>query len=262
MSDIKPTVSVIIPAYNEEDHLLITWEKTAAVLAAETADYEIIIVDDGSADRTGGIADGIAAKDPHTRVIHNRGNQGFGFTCRQGIKSARLDFTGWISADTAWDPAVLKKVIGMLGQYDIITAYTANSYNRPLFRRIISVAFTTTLNILFGLRLRYYNGACFHRTALLQAIPLRSSGFTLWAEAVIRLVNQGYRCYEIGGNFDDRKSGRSKAFKIKNILGTLKILGVLVKDIHFINSSGLNPPVTSALIRPVPGRQGDQEKCL
>ena len=232
MNEIKPAVSVIIPAYNEEDHLKITFEKTAAVLATETADYEIIIVDDGSTDQTAGIADELAAQDSRVRVIHNPGNQGFGFTCRAGIKSARMSFTGWIAADTAWDPEVLKKVLGMLNQYDIITAYTLNSSERPFLRRVISVSFTNVLNLLFGLRMRYYNVACFHRTALLQSIPLRSSGFTLWAEAIIRLVKKGYRCYEIGGNFDDRKSGKTKAFQIKNVIGTLKFLGMIVRDVY------------------------------
>ncbi len=233
MNISKPTVSIIIPAYNEEEHLNITFEKTVAVLATEAAEYEIIIVDDGSTDRTAAIADDLAEKHPQVRVIHNPGNRGFGFTCRAGIQAARMTFTGWIAADTAWDPAVLKKVIGMLNQYDIITAYTQNSYNRPLSRRIISVAFTTILNVLFGLRLRYYNGACFHRTLLLQSIPLLSSGYTLWAEAIIRLVKKGYRCYEIGGNFDDRKSGETKAFRLQNVVGTLKFIGMLVKDVYF-----------------------------
>ena len=116
---MKPTVSMIIPAYNEEDHLKITWEKTSAVLAKETADYEIIIVNDGSIDQTAKIADNLALQDRHTRVIHNAGNKGFGFTCREGIKAACMTFTGWISADTAWDPAVLKKVMGMLGQFGL-----------------------------------------------------------------------------------------------------------------------------------------------
>ncbi len=230
---MKPTVSFIIPAFNEEEHLGITVSDTRRVLETETDDFEIIIVDDGSVDQTGVIADELAKTNSTIKVLHNGQNKGFSVACRWGIENAGKEYVGWVSADTSWDDEALKEAMHRLGQADIITTYYVKD-ERPFLRRIISKLFTLVLNTFFLLTFKYYNGGCFHRTALLKQLRVRSRGLTFWAEVLIRLLKSGFSVIEIGVANKDRKTGRSKAFKIKNVLSTLEMILMLTYDVHIL----------------------------
>ncbi len=233
MDTVHPQISFLIPAYNEEQHLKITVEESIRVLTESGRDFEIIVVDDGSTDRTGKIAEELAGTHSCVRVFHNGVNRGFGETCRKGIREARGQYIGWVSADTTWEPDGLKQAVNTLGQADVITAYYTNVHDRSWLRRIISRSFTVFMNLLFGLQLHYFNGGCFHRADLIKPLELRSAGLTLWAEALIRLLKKGHSCREIGIYNPPRQQGRSKAFSFRNMFGTLGIIIILIRDIHF-----------------------------
>ena len=112
-ANMKPTLSFIVPAYNEEQHLHITIEELVKVLRTEVSEYEIIIVDDGSTDNTGEVADNLARTDPYIKVVHHPRNKGFGFACRAGLEQASKEFVSWAPSDTTWDPDRLKKNIAL-----------------------------------------------------------------------------------------------------------------------------------------------------
>src|SRR6185503_1156843 len=111
---MKPSISFIIPAYNEEGHLRTAVVESCRVLSLEVDDFEIIIVNDGSQDQTPEIAEQLAKEDARICVLHNERNMGFGFTCQKGIDASRKDFIGWVSADTTWQEETLVKIIRML----------------------------------------------------------------------------------------------------------------------------------------------------
>lgn len=233
MTSDHPHISFIIPAYNEEGHLRVTTEESIKVLNDVCPDFEIIIIDDGSTDRTGVIAANLKQIYPGLKVLHNDVNRGFGYTCRRGILEARGRFIGWVSADTTWDAVGLKEAVKALGQTDIITAYYTNTQERSYLRRFISRSFTIFLNLVFGLKMEYYNGGCFHRADLIKPLKLKSAGLTLWAEALVRLLKEGYTCRQIGMYNPPRKQGRCKAFHVRNIWGTVRIIVILFYDIYF-----------------------------
>ena len=231
---MRPAISFLIPAYNEEGHLRTTVVETLRVLESQTDNFEIIIIDDGSIDQTGAIAEELAKDNPRIKAVHNGENKGFGLTCRKGIEGASKEYIGWVSADTSWPEEALKEAIGLLGKADIITTYLLNNYQRPFIRRTISTLFTAVMNTVFLLNLRYYNGGCFHKAALIKPLCIKSRGLTFWAEALVRLMKKGYSVSQVGLYNKDRKSGQSKAFKIKNIMGTLEMILILIRDIYFI----------------------------
>jgi len=228
-----PRITLIIPAYNEQAHILTTIGESAKIFDTLQVRYEIFVINDGSRDRTGELIEEYARSHPQVRVLHNERNRGYGYTCQRGIREARGEYIGYISADTLWDPQALGAIIRKLGQSDIITVYTPEADTRSLLRRFISRGFTTMMNMLFGLRIRYYNGPSFHRRELVQAMTIYSEGLTIWAEILIRLIKSGHSYQELPASFAERTTGRSTALKFKNIWATVKIVAILVREVYF-----------------------------
>jgi len=230
---LTPHITLIVPAYNEEAHVLTTVEESAKIFDALQQPYEILVINDGSRDRTGALAEEYARSHPEVRVLHNEHNRGYGYTCLRGVREALGEYIGYISADTVWDPQILTTVIRKLGETDIITVFTPDPDCRSPLRRLISSGFTCLMNILFGLRIKYYNGPCFHRRDLLQSMTFYSQGLTIWAEILIRLVKSGHSYQEIPAHFDERKTGQSTALKFSNVWATIKIVAILVFKVYF-----------------------------
>src|SRR5262249_36865030 len=144
----------------------------AAQKAAE--DYEIIVIDDGSPDKTGEFARLKAQTNPQVRVAANAANEGFGYSFARGVKMASKEFVTVFPGDNDMAASSLKDLIEARGSADLVISYMQKTSKRSLFRRIVSRSFVIFMNILFGLRLKYYNGSFICRTALLRSIPIKS----------------------------------------------------------------------------------------
>jgi len=215
------SISVIMPALNEERNLA---GSVAAVREAFEGfcDYEIIIFDDGSTDRTGQIADALAARDSRVRVVHHATSCGIGHCYRQGAELARHEYYLMVPGDDE-TPASTIRVIGEhAGRADIVVTHTVNRHVRPLHRRIVSRLFTVAMNTVFGLRLRYYNGNCLIRANLLRMLPMDTSGFAYMAMTLIRLLKQGHSYVETGIVLQRRGSGRSKCLQPRSVINVLQ----------------------------------------
>src|SRR3989344_4273253 len=137
------SISLLIPALNEESCIHSTTVDSIQALAKYFDKYEVILVNDGSTDRTGAIMDEMARQRKNIRVIHNEKNLGLGLTYQKGIAVAQHDYLAWISGDggmlaQSW-PALLERV----GTSDIITSYIVNfSEAKKGIRYILSVTYT------------------------------------------------------------------------------------------------------------------------
>src|SRR3990172_5197590 len=187
---MSPSLSIIIPALNEEGNLEATVRAVTAALGERFSPWEILIFDDGSRDGTGQIADALADRDSRVRAIHNGTTRGL----------------GWV------------------GTAEIVVTHTANFRSRPWSRRLVSWGFTATLNLLFGLRLRYYNGTVVHRRENLLGLPPPAHGFAYQAEALVRLVKAGHSYIEVGTPIQKREHGSSKLFAWRNLLSVARAL--------------------------------------
>jgi len=229
---VKPTISVIIPAYNEEGHVQGTVEQVLAALGDRFSDYEIIVVDDGSKDRTGEIAENLAAANSHIRVLHNSPNMGFGYSYRRGVAEARSQYVGFFPGDDAIAAEHMAKVFDLVGSADIISHYTSNLEVRLPSRRVISRIYTWLMNTLFGLRLKYFNGPTIHRREVIQNVKISTFGFAFLSEIMVRSVRSGHSVREIGTPIRERIQGSSKAFRPKNVLTVVKTIGTLFWDVN------------------------------
>lgn len=233
----KPTISVIIPAYNEEGHVQGTVEQVVAALGDRFDDYEIIVVDDGSKDRTGEIAEKLAASNSHVRVLHNSPNMGFGYSYRRAVGEARNDYVAFFPGDDAIAAKHMAQVFALTGTADIISHFTSNLEVRLPSRRVISRIYTGMMNLLFGLRLRYFNGPTIHRREVIQAVKISTYGFAFLSEIMVRLVRSGHSVRQIGTPIRERVQGSSKAFRPKNVVTVLKTVCSLFWDVRVASRS-------------------------
>lgn len=228
----KATLSVIIPALNEEGNLGAAVSTVLSAIGDRFADYELLVFDDGSADRTGAIADALAAADPHIRVIHNPRNMGFGYNYSRGVELARMDYVTMFPGDNEIPGEAVRTILSAVGSADIVVPYISTPAVRSGSRRVISAAFVALVNLLFGLRLRYFNGPCVHRRALLQSVPMKTHGFAYMAAILVRLIRSGCSYIEVPMPLQARQHGRSKAFKPKNVVSVVRTLGELFWEVR------------------------------
>jgi glycosyltransferase involved in cell wall biosynthesis len=229
---MNPSISVIIPALNEENNIEPTVQEVLATIDDRFGSYELLIFDDGSTDNTGTIADALAAKYRGVKVIHNEHNMGLGYNYRKGIELAQNDYVVMFPGDNELLGISMEEMLSLIGVADIVVPYTVNYWIRPRLRQLISKAFTSAMNLLFGLRLKYYNGTVIHKSEIIKAVPISTSGFAYQAEILTRLIRSGHSFVEVGMRLREREHGSSKAFKLKNIAGVLKTIVKLALEIY------------------------------
>ncbi len=231
----KSKISIIIPAYNEEKNIEAAVKSAITAMGDKFGDYEIIIFNDCSKDKTGEVADKLAQENPKIKVFHNEVNRGFAYNYKKGVEISSKDYIGMVPGDDEIETKSIFEIFDSAGKADIIIPYTANQNIRPLSRQIVSYAFTTVMNLLFfgGWKLNYFNGPVIHKRELIQSMPIKADNFAFQAEALIKLIKKGHSFIQLPMYIKPRTYGKSSALKIKNIIGVLKTIGSLCKEIYF-----------------------------
>jgi len=211
------SISVIVTAMNEEGNLRPAVDSVVRAVAPRFARYEIIIVDDGSTDRTPDVAKSLAAGNPRIRVHRNACNLGLGRSYRIGIGLAVCEYTSWVAGNNMLSQAALERVYDRAGERDMVISYILRDV-RPLNRRLISRAFTVGMNLLFSVSVRYYTGPCVFKSAVAKRFPVGAQGSLFVAELVIRLLRAHQTYLEVGLQPLPRSSGATKTFRLKNII--------------------------------------------
>jgi glycosyltransferase involved in cell wall biosynthesis len=226
-----PSLSIVVPAYNEAGNIIGTLENITAALSALPLAHEVLVVDDGSSDGTGELVTAHADRFPAVRLITNPRNLGFGATYRRGVESAALDHIVMVHGDNAWGAETLRELFSHVGAADLVIGYTRNMWQtRTWTRTAISKTFTLFVNVITGRRLKYYNGLQIHPAAVLKSLQIQSSGFGFQAEVLAKSLNLTDTFIEVPMDLTERQQGDSKAFRLKNaidVMQTLKLLCTL-----------------------------------
>jgi dolichol-phosphate mannosyltransferase len=231
---MNKSVTVVIPALNEEEHILGSYNKTKNTLKELGLDYEILLVDDGSEDKTLQVMESISSNDPLVHIIHHSSPQGMGFAYKKGIRLSKKKHFLLIPGDDDFEQIQIKKILEPLGQKDIIIPFHISQNHRPLKRRLFSQLFTISLNILFNLNLKYYNGPVLHRTESLKELTIKSDKFTYQAEILIKLIKLKKFSYtHVGILTNERKPLNSKAVKLKNFIDVGYFYWMMFVEIYF-----------------------------
>lgn len=218
-----PRLSVIVPALNEEANLAGAVESVIDS-GIPLADLEILIFNDGSTDRTGKIADELAARFPQVKAIHNEGNRGFGYNYRTGVKKATGDFVIMIPGDNEIQASSVRALISQVGLADLTLSYPTNPGIRPKMRQWLSKGFTGLVNLLFGLRIQYFNGINILRRDILVKVPMSTNSFAYMAEIIVYLIRAGARYQEVPFQIQTKKDGGSKALVLGNLVRVVALL--------------------------------------
>ena len=209
--DGKPiSLSIFFPAYYDEANIPKVVEGALRVVEdLGIQDYEITIVEDGSPDRTGEVADELAAKHPHVRVIHHEKNLGYGMALRTGFTTATKDYVFYTDGDNQFDLNELKKFVALIRYTDIVAGFRV-SKQYSLYRKITSATYNLVLRLLFDIHDRDVDCAFkLYPTRLFQEITLESKDAFIDAEIAIKARLLGYRATEVGVTHLPRMDGVS-----------------------------------------------------
>jgi glycosyltransferase involved in cell wall biosynthesis len=211
------TMSVVVPAYNEMGNLENAVKDVVHALRTFD-DYEVIIVNDGSQDGTGEVADRLAATIDRVRVIHHEQNRGFSASYQTGLEHARMAYFTFVPGDHEVALESIEGIFGAVGKADLVVPYHGTPWNRTWHRRILTWICTTQLNILFSRDLNYFQGPAVYPTALARVLPINTSGFFFATEMLVNALLMGYSYVEVPLTHHERTYGQSKAVKPANIV--------------------------------------------
>lgn len=235
-------LSVFYPMWNEEDYIeralrFGTRACEGLVASGDIADYELIVIDDKSTDRTPEIADRLAAADPHIRVIHHERNRKLGGSMKTGFAAATGDLVLYTDADLPFDMAELPRAVRLLREYevDMISAYRFDRTGEGSLRAVYTWAYNGLIKAVFGVKVRDINFAfklC--RRRIFDDIHLRSEGSFIDAELIIRATRMGYEIMQMGVDYFPRTRGQSTLSSPAVIVTILKEMWSLRKDLESI----------------------------
>ena len=224
-------LSVFFPCYNEQDNIAPLTRKTASLLEGLAADWEIIIVDDGSRDRTAAVADALAAEDPRIRVVHHGANKGYGMALRSGFAAASKQYVFYTDGDGQFDVAELPKLLDRIGSADIVSGCRRNRQD-PLMRKINGACWSWLVQRMLRFRCRDVDSAFkLYRREIFDRIELKSTGALIDAEVLARAAHLGYRIQTVPVQHLPRKAGTQTGAKLRVILRAFKELLRLRRDI-------------------------------
>ena len=246
-----PTVSVIVPALNEAANIAAAVHEIIQAVDGRCADYELVLIDDGSSDHTGRLMEELACTTPRLRVIHNLRPRNLGGVFKQGVAVARYECVMMVPGDNENPRAALAPLLEAIGSADVVVPYTVNRGARPWIRRALSRVYTMILNRLSGRRLRYYNGTVIFRTADVRRVTIRTDSFAYVGEALVKVLAMGKGYVEIGIRIHPTTGRRSKALSWRNLVGVARALVRLWWDVR--SAPPLSPTPAGAFVASLRG---------
>ncbi len=238
-SPTAPGLSVFFPAYNDSGtiaSLVIAARSSAQKL---TTDFEILVVNDGSADSTATIADELAKTYPEVRVIHHPANRGYGGALRTGFSESRKDLIFYTDGDAQYDPTEMEALWPkMTPSVDVVNGYKI-SRSDPMHRIIIGRVYHHTVKILFGLKVRDVD--CdfrLIRRTVFDRISLEHNSGVICLELMKKLTDAGCHIEEVPVHHYNRTYGKSQFFNFSRLWHTARDVFKLWMKLVVVGTQG------------------------
>ncbi|MDQ3049616.1 MAG: glycosyltransferase family 2 protein [Bacteroidota bacterium] len=231
----KPDITVFFPVYKDELTVASVTNKALSVCSEIANEFEIIIIDDCSPDRSGAIADELAAKNPFIKVIHHPSNLGYGAALKSGFQNAKYEWICLTDGDDEYDLHDLKRMIKLKDFYDLIITFRYKKIysNKRIF---ISYIYNKVLRWLFRTRFRDIStGMRLVRKSLIDELIITSDSPFIGAEITIKSMLKGYRIGEMGIQTFPREIGKGSSTSLKNIMKTIKDIRRMYSEIFSEN---------------------------
>jgi glycosyltransferase involved in cell wall biosynthesis len=191
------SLSIVLPAYNEEENVASAVEQVSQAAQQLGVDYEIILVNDGSTDRTGEIARELEQRIPNFRLVEHYPNRGYGGALKAGFTAATKDLIAFTPADKQFVFDEITRFLKEIGQADIVSGYRADRQD-PLMRKFNALGWNTVVRLLFGYLCRDIDcGFKLFRREVLDHVTVVSDGAMIDTEFLAGAKARGFRIVEV-----------------------------------------------------------------
>jgi len=226
----KYSWSIVIPAFNEESIVEDVVEKSIAFLRSKVSDYEVVVVNDGSTDKTGEILENMKKENPELRVIHHEKNMGIGCAWRTLYRTAKKDFIFTCPADGQFDPFDFSYAEKLLKNSDAISIFRIGRKD-PFIRKVISYINKFLNKLLCDLSLKDVNWVKVYKRKVLQEVDYCSTTPFIETEIFAKIKNSGGVIAEVGAPHHPRTTGEAKGGSLTYIWKTTIDLFTLSKEL-------------------------------
>lgn len=218
MKEIKE-LSVFFPAYNEEKNIKRTVLGAKKILVKIAEKWEIIVVDDGSKDKTGQISRKLAEKDKRIRLITHSPNRGYGEALKTGFYNSKYEWIATIDSDGQFDFSEITKLFEKADKADVVIGFRIERQD-PLIRKIFGFGWTLLSNILLGVGVKDVDCAFkLVNKKVIKKIPKLEStrGGMISPELLAKTRKAGFKIDQVGVHHYERQEGRQTGADIKVI---------------------------------------------
>lgn len=203
------SLSLVLPAHNEEANLETVVQRALEVLPAVVDSFDIIVVDDGSRDSTPQLADRLASADQRVRVVHHPQNRGYGAALSSGFSASTGEHVMFMDADRQFDIGEVTLLTPFAESYDIVAGFRMER-NDPIHRRLFAEVFNLTVRILFGVHLRDIDCAFkMFRGDLIRSLELNAPGALINTEIQAKARRQRATLQQVGVHHYPRVAGEA-----------------------------------------------------
>lgn len=207
-------------------------EQATTILEKLNADFEVIIVDDGSSDNTGQIADQYAGQNNKIKVVHHTTNLGYGSALQSGFKAATKKLVFYTDGDGQFDINEMPPLLPLTEKYDIVSCYRLNRKD-PLLRKINGWCWTKLVCWLFGMKIHDIDCAFkLYKREIFDNIKLSSTGALIDTEILARALRKGYSITQKGVHHYPRTAGTQTGANMRVIIRAFKELFELHSQIR------------------------------
>lgn len=234
-------LSIVLPAYDEEDNIVEAVHRAGRVASRLCDDYEIIVVDDGSQDNTARVVESMASQDSRVRLVAHHRNRGYGEALRTGFRAAQMDLVFFTDADNQFDMYELSKFLPWIDKVDVVAGYRINRQD-TFVRRLFAHMWNVLVRSLFYVPVRDIDCAFkLFRRHLFDSLDLESVGAMVNTELMVKIGRSGAGVVELGVRHYPRTAGRARGAHPRVIARALVELFRMSRRLSKISAGSTSP---------------------
>lgn len=245
-----PGISLVFPAFNEEENIGQAIKQAQKVLSRITSAWEIIVVNDGSKDKTGEIIDKLSKRDSHIIPIHHPVNYGYGAAIKSGVTAAKCDFVFFTDSDLQFDltelPVFVKIIMSRDRDCDIVAGYRAKRQD-PFYRKVNAWGWKILIRLVLGLKVKDIDCAFkLFRREVFESIKIDAVGAMVNTDILVQSQRLGFKLIQMPVKHFPRLRGQPTGANLRVILKAFlelfslytKLKGIKPVKVHNNNSAG------------------------